>query len=83
MLTTPGDNTNMRGVFGVESSSTCCISSTGGSTNFDPRLLTTKDVTQKETRSGRNDLTKSMRCNSLQALSHSPIIIVIIRLIYL
>lgn len=70
--TTPGERTKMRGVLVVESSTTCCMSSTGGSTNRDPRLLTMNIVTQKETRSGLRDLTISIRCSSLQALSHSP-----------
>jgi hypothetical protein len=71
-LTTPGDNTKMRGVLVVESSTTWPISKTGGSVNFDPRLLMMKDVAQNETRSGRRDLTINILCNSLQALSHSP-----------
>ena len=40
--------------------------------NFDPRLFTMKDVAQKATLSGRRDLTISILCNSLHALSHSP-----------
>uniref|UniRef100_A0A1I8HG46 Transmembrane protein n=1 Tax=Macrostomum lignano TaxID=282301 RepID=A0A1I8HG46_9PLAT len=45
---------------------------TGGSTNFEPRLLTMKLVEQNETRSSRRDRTISIRWNSLVALSHSP-----------
>ena len=71
-LTTPGERTKMSGVRVVESSTTCCMSSTGGSTNFDPRLFIMKDVTQKDTRSGRRDRTINIFWSSLQALSHSP-----------
>ena len=62
----------MSGVRVVESSTTCCMSSTGGSTNFEPRLLMMKDETQKETRSGRSERTKSIRWSSLHTLLHSP-----------
>lgn len=64
----------MRGVLVVESSTTCCMSRTGGSVNFDPRLLMMKEVAQKETRSGRRERTSNILCSSLHALSHSPVI---------
>ena len=69
---TPGDNTKMSGERVVESSTTCFISNTGGSTNLEPRLLTMKDVTQNETRSCRRDRVINIFCSSLHALSHSP-----------
>ena len=72
LLTTPGDSTKIRGVRVVESSTTDCMSSTGGSVNLEPRLLMMNDVAQKETRSGLSERTINMRCSSLQALSHSP-----------
>ena len=62
----------MRGVLVVESSTTDCMLSTGGSVKRDPRLLMMNDVAQNDTRSGRRDLTINILCNSLQALSHSP-----------
>ena len=62
----------MRGVLVVESSTTCCMSSTGGSTKREPRLFTMKEVAQNDTLSGRRERTNSMRCSSLHALSHSP-----------
>ena len=85
LLTTPGESTKISGVRVVESSRTACMSSTGGSTNLEPRLLMMNDVAQKETRSGRNDRRISIRCSSLHALSHSPgrgkHIVIIIRLL--
>lgn len=45
---------------------------TGGSMKREPRLETMKDVTQNATRSWRRERTISIRCISLQALSHSP-----------
>ena len=56
----------------MESSTAAAMLSTGGSVNFAPRLLVMNDVTQNETRSGRSDLTISIRCSSLQEFSHSP-----------
>lgn len=38
----------------------------------EPRFVTMKEVTQKDTRSWRRERTISMRCISLQAFSHSP-----------
>lgn len=73
ILTTPGDRTKMRGVLVVESSTTCCMSRTGGSVNLEPRLLMMKEVAQKDTRSGRNERTNNILWSSLQALSHSPV----------
>ena len=61
----------MRGVRQVESSNTCTMLRTGGSTKLEPKLLVMKDVTQNDTRSGRRDRTISMRCNSLQEFSHT------------
>lgn len=72
ILTTPGDRTKIRGVFVDESCTTCCMSSTGGSTNLEPRLLVINEVAQKDTLSGRSDRMSNIFCNSLQALSHSP-----------
>ena len=57
----------------MESSTTCCMSNTGGSTNLDPRLFVINDVAQKETLSGRRDRISNIFCSSLQALSHSPV----------
>lgn len=57
VLTTPGDNTKINGILHVESSKTCFMSSTGGSTNFDPRLFTINFVAQNDTLSGRNERT--------------------------
>lgn len=71
-LTTPGERTNMRGERVVLSSTTCFMSSTGGSTNFDPKLLTMKLVAQKATLSDRSDLTMTIRWSSLHEFSHSP-----------
>ena len=69
---TPELSTNMSGVLVLESSTTLCMSSTGGSVNLDPRLLMMKAVTQNDTRSARSDRIISIFCNSLHALSHSP-----------
>ena len=41
-------------------------------TDFDPRLLMMKVVTQNGTRSERIERTISIRCSSLQEFSHSP-----------
>lgn len=71
-LTTPADRTKMRGVLVVESSTTCCISRTGGSTNLIPKLLIMNDVAQNDTLSGRRERTINIFCSSLHALSHSP-----------
>lgn len=46
--------------------------STGGSMKREPRLETMNEVTQKDTRSWRRERTISIRCISLQVLSHSP-----------
>ena len=72
LLTTPAERTKMSGDRVVESSTTCCMSNTGGSTNLDPRLLTMNEVTQNDTRSGRSERTNNIFWSSLQALSHSP-----------
>lgn len=69
---TPGESTKMSGVFVVESSTTWDMSRTGGSVNFDPRLLTMKEVAQNATLSGLRERTISILCSSLHALSHSP-----------
>lgn len=39
----------------------------------EPRFVTMKEVTQKDTRSWRRERTISIRCISLQAFSHSPV----------
>ena len=72
-LTTPVERTKMRGVRQVESSTTCAMLSTGGSTKLVPRLFMMNEVTQNDTRSGRRDRTISMRCSSLHALSHTSV----------
>lgn len=69
---TPGESTNMRGVCGMDSSSTALISRTGGSTNWGPSWLMMKFEMEKETRSCLSDRIKSILWNSLQMPSHSP-----------
>lgn len=48
------------------------MSSTGGSTNLEPRLLTINLLAQNDTRSGLRDLIISILCSSFKDESHSP-----------